>query len=568
MPDPITAAAAGTTIIGSKMQADATSDAAASQAASDAARLAEEKRVREQLRLDTQTQRSVADQAFSDYNAGLISFAEAQQKAAAAMGQVQSSIGQNQLADTAKSMEMAKFQPYSIRTGTGSTFFDQGTGQAGFALSPETSGYQQDLYRKAGEAAGNINLGTSPEQQAYQRLLYGGANMLASNLPFQGTPEQQAYQQQMAGVAGRLAGNLPFEGTPEQQQFQQSMYKKAAEQAANLNLDPAAQAQKYYQQQQDILAGSRGAEDIAARQQDLQRGRIGLGVSTEAAGAGAGGMVNPDEYVRRLAREQVNRQIAADASQRATGDIAQQLQTTQGLFGSGTSAQNQIQQSLGNQLSASGAAFGQSSGAQNQIQQALANQLAASQAMATGGTQSEAARQAIIGGQLQNASGLFGAGMRPEEFGLNALTQGVNIGNTMASQGINQANLYNTGMSNVYANMLNAANTAQTGAQYLPQAKLTGAQEDYNRQQTYLGQLQGSSLPYQAMTMPQATVPGSAYAKAALGSGLMNAGMRSIDNYLNPVPIQNTPNMSVVGSFPNYGSNPQNYPNPNSRNPV
>jgi hypothetical protein len=70
------------------------------------------------------------------------------------------------------------------------------------------------------------------------------------------------------------------------------------------------------------------------------------------------------------------------------------------------------------------------------------------------------------------------------------------------------------------------------------------------------------------MTMPQATVPGSAYAKAALGSGLMNAGMRSIDNYLNPVPIQNTPNMSVVGSFPNYGSNPQNYPNPNSRNPV
>ena len=554
-------------VVGGMFQSRAAGKAADAQSAADAARLAEEKRVREQLRLDTETQRSVADQAFSDYNAGLISFAEAQQKAANAMGQVQSSIGQNQLADTAKSMEMAKFQPYSIRTGTGSTFFDQGTGQAGFALSPETYGYQQDLYKKAGEAAGNINLGTSPEQQAYQQALYGGANMLASNLPFQGTPEQQAYQQQMAGVAGRLAGNLPFEGTPEQQQFQQSMYQKAAEQAANLNLDPAAQAQKYYQQQQDILAGSRGAEDIAARQQALQRGRIGLGVSTEAAGGGAGGMVNPDEYVRQLAREQVNRQIAADASQRATGDIAQQLQTTQGLFGSGTSAQNQIQQSLGNQLSASGAAFGQSSGAQNQIQQALANQLAASQAMATGGTQSEAARQAIIGGQLQNASGLFGAGMRPEEFGVNALTQGVNIGNTMASQGINQANLYNTGMSNVYGNMLNAANTAQTGAQYVPQANLTGAQEAYNRQQTYLGQLQGSSLPYQAMTMPQATVPGSAYAMAGLGSGLMNAGMQGINNYLNPVPIQNTTNMSAVGSFPNYGSNPQNYPNFNSKYP-
>jgi hypothetical protein len=170
--------------------------------------------------------------------------------------------------------------------------------------------------------------------------------------------------------------------------------------------------------------------------------------------------------------------------------------------------------------------------------------------------------------QLALASGLFGAGMRPEEFGVNALTQGVNIGNTMASQGLNQANLYNTGMSNVYANMLNAANTAQTGAQYVPQANLTGAQEAYNRQQTYLGQLQGSALPYQAMTMPQATVPGSAYAMAGLGSGLMSAGMQGINNYLNPQPIQNTTNMSAVGSFPNYGSNPQNYPNPNLPYPV
>jgi len=528
-------------VIGGMFQKSAADTAARAQQASDAARLEEEKRVREQLRADTETQRGVADKAFADYKAGLIDYATAQQRAAQAMGQVQSTIGESQLSDTAKAMEMAKFQPYSIRTGTGSTFFDQGTGQAGFALSPEISGYQQDLYRKAGQQAGNINLGTSPEQQAYQQAMYGGAGMLAGSLPFQGTPEQQAYQQQMAGVAGRLAGNLPFEGTPEQQQFQQSMYQKAAEQAANLNLDPEAQAQKYYQQQQDILAGSRGAEDIAARQQDRQRGRIGLGISTEAAGAGAGGMVNPDEYARQLAREQVNKQIAADASQRATGDIAQQLQTTQGLFGSGTSAQNQIQQALGNQLSASGAAFGQSSGAQNQIQQALANQLAASQAMATGGTQSEAARQGIIGSQLQNAAGLFSAGQAPEEFGLNALTQGANIGSLAQGAGQAQANLYNSGMANVYNSMLGAAGTAQQAAQYIPQANLTGAQEAYNRQQTYLAGLQGSNLPYQAMTMPQATVPGSAYAMAGLGSGLMNAGMQGINNYINPQTISYTP---------------------------
>ena len=398
-------------VVGGMFQSKAAGKAADAQSAADAARLAEEKRVREQLRLDTETQRSVADQAFSDYNAGLISYAEAQQKAANAMGQVQSSIGQNQLADTAKSMEMAKFQPYSIRTGTGSTFFDPSSGQAGYQLSPETYGYQQDMFAKAGQAAGAI----------------------------QTTPQEAAAQ--------------------------------------------------YMSQQQGLLAPQRQAEDIALRNQQLSRGRIGLGISSEAAGAGTGGMVNPEQFSRDRARSMADAQIAAGATQAGQ---AQQV-----------------------------------------------NQLALS-------------------------SGLFNAGMSPEQFGLNALTQGTNIGNTMASQGLNQANLYNTGMSNVYANMLNAANTAQTGAQYVPQANLTGAQEAYNRQQTYLGQLQGSALPYQAMTMPQATVPGSAYAMAGLGSGLMNAGMQGLNNYLNPQPIQNTPNMSAVGSFPNYGSNPQNYPNFNS----
>jgi hypothetical protein len=402
--------------VGGLFQSNAANTAADAQSASDAARLAEEKRVREQLRLDTETQRSVADKAFADYNAGLISYAEAQQKAATAMGQVQSSIGQNQLADTAKSMEMAKFQPYSIRTGTGSTFFDPSSGQAGYQLSPETYGYQQDMYAKAGQAAGAI----------------------------QTTPQEAAAQ--------------------------------------------------YMSQQQGLLAPQRQAEDISLRQQQLQRGRIGLGISSEAAGAGSGGMVNPEQFSRDRARSMADAQIAAGATQ---------------------------------------------------------------------------AGQAQQANQLALASGLFGAGMRPEELGANALTQGVNIGNTMASQGINQANLYNTGMSNVYGNMLNAANTAQTGAQYVPQANLTGAQEAYNRQQTYLGQLQGSALPYQAMTMPQATVPGSAYMMAGLGNGLMNAGMQGINNYLNPQPIQNTTNMSAVGSFPNYGTNQyQSYPNPNSPYPV
>ena len=68
-----------------------------------------------------------------------------------------------------------------------------------------------------------------------------------------------------------------------------------------------------------------------------------------------------------------------------------------------------------------------------------------------------------------------------------------------------------------------------------------------------MGQLQGSSLPYQAMTMPQATVPGSAYMMAGLGSGLMNAGMQGVNRLINPVQTtylgqSNIPDSAVSGS--------------------
>lgn len=395
--DPVTGAIASS-LIGGLFSSNAADSAARAQQAADAARLEEEKRVREQLRLDTETQRAVADKAFADYNKGLISLAEAQQVAGQAMSGLQGSIAQSQLSDTAKAMEMAKFQPYSIRTGTGSTFFDQGTGQAGFALSPETYGYQQDLYKKAGEAVGGI--ATSPE----------------------------------------------------------------------------AAAQQYMQQQQGLLQPGRQAQDIALRGEQLARGRIGLGISSEAAGAGTGGMVNPEQFQRDRARALADAQIAANATQ---------------------------------------------------------------------------AGQAQSANQLQLAQGLFGAGMRPEEFGLNALTQGFNLGNTQAAQGLNQANLYAAGMGNVYQNMLNAAQTGQQANLALPQANLTGAQDAYTRQQTYLSGLQGNTLPYQAMRTPDATVPGSAYMMANLGSSLMGAGMQGINRMINPTqvaPIPPTAGAKDLGS--------------------
>jgi hypothetical protein len=371
----------GSALIGGLFTSSAAGKASDAQAASDAARLVEEQRVRQLLRQDTGIQRSVADQAFADYDAGLITLAQAQERAANAIGNVQTGIAQNQLADTAKMSEMANFRPYSIKTATGGTFFDKGTGAAGFNLSPEMKAYQDSLYGTAKTAA------------------------------------------------------------------------------AGLTATPEAAAKAYMTQQQGLLQPQRTAEDLALRNQQLSRGRIGMGISSEAAGAGVGGYVNQEQFQRDRARAQADAQIAANATQAGQTQQANQLNYTQGLFN---------------------------------------------------------------------------AGNAPEQYGMNQLTLGGNLGNQQAQAGAVQAGIYGAGMGNVYSNLGAAANTYGQGALRTPQAMLTGAQESYNRQQTGLTGLQGNQLQYSAMKTPDALIPGSAYAGAAFGSNLMNIGMTGLNNYLNP----------------------------------
>ena len=247
----------GAALVGGLLTSSAAGKASDAQSASDAARLAEEQRVREQLRRDTDIQRSIADQAFADYDAGLITYAQAQERAANAIGNVQTEIAQSQLSDTAKMTEMANFRPYSIKTATGSSFFDKATGEAGYDLSPDL--------------------------EAYQKSLYGTAKTAAAGLT--ATPEDAA--------------------------------------------------KDYITQQQGLLQPQRQAEDIALRNQQLQRGRIGLGISSEAAGAGAGGYVNPEQFQRDRARALADAQIAANATQAGQQQMANQLSYTQGLFNAG-----------------------------------------------------------------------------------------------------------------------------------------------------------------------------------------------------------------------------------------
>lgn len=495
---PLLAPIAGA-VVGGLFQSSAANRASAAQQASDAARLAEEKRVREQLRVDTANQRAIADKAFQDYQRGLISYADAQQRASNAYANVQQSIGESQLSDTAKAMEMAQFTPYSIRTGSGRTFFDQDKGVAGYALSPELQAMQQQAYGGAQGLLGNLPTGLTPQQQAYQQMAYGGSLGALRGMQTGLTPEQQAYQQQAYGAAGRALGAI--------------------------SATPQEAAQQYYQQQQGLLEPQRQAEDIALRQEQLSRGRLGLGISSEAAGAGAGGYVNPEQFQRDRARALANAQIAAQATQAGQQQQANQLALAQGLFGQGAAGTAQQQQQAANQAALAQNLFGQGAAGVTQQQQQLANQIQASQ-------------------------GLYNLGQAPEEFGMRALGTGLQYGQQAQQARQNLANLYAGGMSDYYKSMLGAGGTLQQAGLFAPQAAQTAANEAYQRQQTYLGALQGSQLPYQAMTTPQAMVPGSAYAMAGLGSGLMSAGMQGIRNYMNtPSVIDGGYSMGVGSAY-------------------
>lgn len=201
--------------------------------------------------------------------------------------------------------EAAKFKPYSIATGFGSSWFDENKQEAGYQLDPTL--------------------------EAFRNAMYGGA--------------------------GEFMGQIQS--------------------------DPTKAAQAYYDQQMALQQGSRGAEDIALRQQQLQRGRIGLGLSGEAMGAGAGtGYVNPEQYQRDLARAQADRELAASSTQLAQADIDRAISRGTGLLQTGLGIEEyglkplQIGADIGNRAATAGA---------NQASQLMAGGQAAAQANLAGG---------------------------------------------------------------------------------------------------------------------------------------------------------------------------------------
>ena len=162
--------------------------------------------------------------------------------------------------DAAKvAADAAKFRPYSITAGFGSSTFDPTNQTATYAL----------------------------------------------------TPQMQALRDQYYGMANTTLGQLG-------------------------NLDPNAAAQQWMAQQQGLLEPTRTAEDLRLRSNMLNTGRIGLGVSSDVVGAGAGGYVNPQQFALDRARAMADAQMAAQAQDYGQKQYENLIARASGLLQTGT----------------------------------------------------------------------------------------------------------------------------------------------------------------------------------------------------------------------------------------
>jgi len=102
--------------------------------------------------------------------------------------------------------------------------------------------------------------------------------------------------------------------------------------------DPKEYAAEVLAEQQGLLSPIRSQEDIARRNRALASGRIGLGVSPMAVGAGAGtgGVVNPEQYAAMLARERVDAELAAASREAGQKEIDRLITRGTGLLSTGT----------------------------------------------------------------------------------------------------------------------------------------------------------------------------------------------------------------------------------------
>ena len=177
--------------------------------------------------------------------------------------------------DYSKAIEAAKFKPYSVTTGFGTSNFDTNAGTAGYTLDPRLA--------------------------AFRDTFYGGAQGMAPS-------------QEQIDYTNRLSN------------YGINLFDRAA------NLDTNQIAQDYYNQQQSILNPMRMQENTQLADTLFKTGRTGAGVGMTNT-AGQTGYINPEQFTLLSAREDQNAQLALGATDRARQMQADDLTKALGYYG-------------------------------------------------------------------------------------------------------------------------------------------------------------------------------------------------------------------------------------------
>ena len=101
------------------------------------------------------------------------------------------------------------------------------------------------------------------------------------------------------------------------------------------NLDPNARAQQYYNEMQTMMQPMRAQENQRLQQDLFGSGRLGMRLAGEAAGAGVGGMYQPDVLGMNKARELANQQLAQQSRVQSQTELDQAIARGTGLFQTG-----------------------------------------------------------------------------------------------------------------------------------------------------------------------------------------------------------------------------------------
>lgn len=183
--------------------------------------------------------------------------------------------------DYSKAIEAAKFKPYSVTTGFGTSNFNTDGQTAGYTLDPRLAGFRD--------------------------LFYGGA---------QGMAPTQAQTDYAKGVS----------------QYGMDLFGRAA------NLNTGQIAQDYYNSQQNILNPMRMQENVQLADTLFKTGRTGAGIGMTNT-AGQTGYINPEQFSLLSAREGQNAQLALQSTDRARQMQADDLSKAIGYYGMGQKLQ-------------------------------------------------------------------------------------------------------------------------------------------------------------------------------------------------------------------------------------